>query len=153
MPLALRRDAHGRLMLTTADGREHAGVVPVRAFPLAAPGEGLSIVGPEGQELAWFDRHAELPEGAAALIAEELAQREFTPTIRQIRGVSTFSTPSTWDIATDRGDTTLVLKGEEDIRRLAGRALLIADAHGLRYRVEDVGALDKRSKRLLERFL
>lgn len=149
----LERDNYGRLVLVTAGGERHIGVMPVRAFPLAAPDEGLAIVSAEGRELAWIDRVADLAAASASLIADELTQREFTPTIERILSVSTFSTPSTWQIATDRGDTQLVLKGEEDIRRVGGGALLIADSHGLRFRVSDIAALDKRSKRLLERFL
>ena len=37
----LARNPHGRLVLTLADGTAHEGVTPVRAFPIAAPGEGL----------------------------------------------------------------------------------------------------------------
>ncbi|EFK97445.1 protein containing Region of unknown function DUF1854, partial [sediment metagenome] len=44
-------------------------------------------------------------------------------------------------------------KGEEDIRRLSGQALLVTDSHGIGYRIPDARALDKRSRRLLERFL
>ena len=62
-------------------------------------------------------------------------------------------TPSTWRVDTDRSATTLVLKGEEDIRRLGGRALLVTDSQGLQFRVADVAALDRHSKRLLGRFL
>jgi hypothetical protein len=149
----LERDGYGRLVFITAEHERHVGVLPVRAFPLAAPDEGLAIVSAEGRELAWIDRLADLSAAQASLIADELTQREFTPTITQIRSVSTFSTPSTWEVTTDRGDTRLVLKGEEDIRRIGGGALLIADSHGLRFRVQDIAALDKRSKRLLERFL
>ena len=48
----------------------------------------------------------------------------------------------------------LVLKGEEDIRRMRGRsALLIAASDGVQYTVRDTAALDKASLRLLERFL
>jgi hypothetical protein len=48
----------------------------------------------------------------------------------------------------------LVLKGEEDIRRLRGsRALLIAASDGVQYAIEDTNAFDKASRRLLERFL
>ena len=36
----LQRDAFGRLLLTDVDGVVHEGVVPVRAFPIAAPQEG-----------------------------------------------------------------------------------------------------------------
>ena len=57
--------------------------------------------------------------------------------------MSTFSTPSTWSVRTDRGDAQLVLKGEEDIRRPPASALLITDSHGVGYRIADARALDK----------
>ena len=153
-PLALARNAHGRLVLTLADGTAHEGVVPVRAFPIAAPGEGLSLVGSDGHELAWIDRLADLPAPVRTLIEEDLAVREFVPTIQRILSVSSFSTPSTWQVETDRGPSRLVLKAEEDIRRLAGRTrLLIAGSDGLQFLVPDSTALDRHSRRLLERFL
>ena len=152
--LPLHRNAHGRLVLTLPDGTEHAGVLPVRAFPIAAPGEGLSLVGSDGHELLWIERLADLAPAARALIEEELAVREFVPTIEKIIAVSGFSTPSTWTVQTDRGATQLVLKAEEDIRRLSGRTrLLITGSDGLQYKVPDTLALDRHSRRLLERFL
>ena len=149
----LERNPFARLVLTLADGAVHEGVVPVRAFPLAAPGEGISLVGIEGRELAWIPQLAELPAESRALIEEELAGREFVPTVRRIESVSSFSTPSTWSVATDRGATKFVLKGEEDIRRLADGALLIASAEGINFRVASRRGLDGHSRRLLERFL
>ena len=154
LSLRMHRDAHGRLALTLPDGTAHSGVLPVRAFPLAAPEEGLSLVGADGHELLWLDRLDDLPEPARTLVREELAVREFVPTISKIVKVSSFSTPSTWDVETDRGTTTLVLKAEEDIRRLRGRtALLIASASGVQYAIADSTSLDRASRRLLERFL
>ncbi|MBX3606525.1 MAG: DUF1854 domain-containing protein [Piscinibacter sp.] len=150
---ALHRDAHGRLVLRAADGSEHAGVLPVRAFPLSAPDGAISLVGPDGRERLWIDDPAALPADTRALLDAELARREFVPVIEQLVDVSTFSTPSTWQVRTDRGPTTLVLKGEEDIRRLDGGALLVTDSHGIGYRIADLRALDRRSRRLLERFL
>ena len=152
--IQLQRDAHGRLVLTLADGSKHAGVQPVRAFPIGAPSEGLSLLGQDGHERLWVERMADLPAPVRALIEDELAVREFSPEITRIHSVSSFSTPSIWQIATDRGDTQLTLKAEEDIRRLAGRTrLLIASAEGVQYRIADSGALDRNSQRLLERFL
>lgn len=151
--LQLTRDAHGRLVLTLPDGVQHVGVVPVRAFPLSDPDGALSLVGTDGRECAWITRLAELPTAPRTLLADELARREFAPVIEALLEVSTFTTPSTWTVRTDRGTTALVLKGEEDIRRLAGTALLITDSHGVGYRIADARALDKRSRRLLERFL
>ena len=150
----MHRDAHGRLALTLPDGTVHTGVLPVRAFPLAAPDEGLSLVGSDGHELLWLDRLDDLPTPARALVQEELAAREFVPTIQKILSVSSFSTPSSWEVETDRGTTTLVLKAEEDIRRLRSRtALLIASASGVQYAIADSTTLDRASRRQLERFL
>ena len=70
-----------------------------------------------------------------------------------MHAVSTFSTPSTWTVETDRGPTQFVLKGEEDIRRVGRAMLLIADSQGLQFVVRDLAALDRHSRRLLERFL
>jgi hypothetical protein len=86
------------------------------------------------------------------LIEEELAAREFMPVIEKITRVSTYATPSIWDIETDRGPTRIRLKGEEDIRRVAGNTLLIADSNGLQFLIKDSTALDKVSKKLLDRF-
>ena len=153
MGFALQRNAFGRLVLIDADSVAHDGVVPVRAFPIAAPDEGLSLLSAEGHELAWLDRPDDLPPAQRVLVEEELANREFVPQIRRLHAVSTFSTPSTWTVDTDLGATRFVLKGEEDIRRIGRTMLLIADSQGLQFMVRDLTALDRHSRRLLERFL
>jgi hypothetical protein len=149
---SLVRNRFGRLVFATADCVVE-GVVPVRAFPLAAPDEGIALVGGDGHEVAWFDDLAGLPAEARALIEAELASREFMPEIETIVAVSSFATPSTWQVTTDRGAASLVLKGEEDIRRLAGSALVIADSNGIQFLIRDSLALDRNSRRILDRFL
>ncbi|EXI75730.1 MAG TPA: DUF1854 domain-containing protein [Candidatus Accumulibacter phosphatis] len=149
----LRRNSFGRLELTDADGESHDGVVPVRAFPITASDDGLALVDPYGHELAWIDRLDSLPDDLRQLLEDELAGREFMPVIERIVGVGSFVTPSTWEVETDRGPTSFVLKGEEDIRRLASPALLIADSHGIQFLIRDRNALDQNSRRILDRFL
>lgn len=149
----LQRDSYGRLVLTAENGERHVGVTPVRAFPIAAPDEGLSLVSAEGHEVGWAERLSDLPDAPRALIEEELAAREFVPEIHRIVEVSGFICPSTWQVETNRGPAELTLKGEEDIRRLTRTRLLIADSHGIQFLVRDIGALDRQSKKLLDRFL
>ena len=151
--IAIERDAFGRLVLTANDGVRHIGIVPVRAFPLSAPGAGVSLVGSDGKEVMWIDRLDDVPPIARALLAQDLAVRDFAPTLLQLYTVSSFGVPSTWTVSTDRGATSFVLKAEEDIRRLEGGALLIASAHGVQFRIPDVKMLDRASRKLLERFL
>ena len=149
----LQRDTYGRLVLTTKNGEIHEGITPVRAFPIAAPGEGLSLVNYEGHEVAWIDQLTDLPAEIAQLIEDDLNSREFVPEIKRIVAVSSFSCPSTWQLHTDRGDAELILKGEEDIRRLSPPRLLIADANGIQFLVRDLTTLDRASRKLLDRFL
>ncbi|MEJ5999256.1 cyanophycin metabolism-associated DUF1854 family protein [Paucibacter soli] len=149
----LARNSFGRLVLTDAEGIEHVGVNPVRAHPISAPDEGVSLVGPDGHELAWIDRLSALPAAERELLESEFAAREFTPMVTRLKKVSTFSTPSLWTVETDRGEASFILKTEEDIRRLGEGRLLITTSHGLQFMVQDRFALDRHSKKLLERFL
>ncbi len=150
---SLIRNAAGRLALTSSDGKVHDGVFPVRAFPISAPAEGLSLIGENGHELAWVASLEALPTDTRSLIESELARCEFMPEIRSISHVSSFATPSTWQVETDRGDTELILKAEDHIRRLTHTSLLITDGYGVNFLVRDIDQLDNHSRKLLDRFL
>lgn len=148
----LTRNPFGKLVFTS--GTEiHEGVIPVHAFPISAPQEGISLVTSDGHELAWIECLGDMPDAARALLQEELASREFIPEIRRIRHVSSFATPSSWQVETDRGDTTFILKGEDDIRRLSHTALLVADSNDIHFLIRDTQSLDSHSRKLLDRFL
>jgi hypothetical protein len=153
----LTRNAFARLVLTTPEGMVHEGVVPVRAFALSAPDEGIALVDGQGRELWWLERLADCAPATRALIEEALAMRDFMPEILAIRKVSTYATPSHWQVDTDRGPTTLTLKSEDDIRRLKAtgqpNGLLIADSHGLQFLIRDRTQLDRTSQKFLSRFL
>lgn len=150
---SLSRNPAGRLVCTLPDGTRHSGVVPIRAFPLAAPDEGLALLNQEGHEVAWIERLSALSEETRSLIEAELSSREFMPELQRIETVSSYATPSTWTVSTSRGPTAFVLKGEEDIRRLPGNGLLIADNHGIQYLIRDRKNLDRHSRKILDRFL
>jgi hypothetical protein len=146
--MKLTRDDFGRLLL---DGE---AVTPVRAHPLSAPEEGISLLGTDGHERLWIPRLSELPAAERELVEGELQAREFHPVLQRLVAVSTFSTPSQWTVETDRGLLQFFLKSEEDIRRIGSEGrLVISSSHGLQLQVPDRWALDRASRRLLERFL
>jgi len=149
----LERNPFGRLVLTTLAGEVVEGVVPVRAFPIQSPDDGISLVHTDGHEVAWVDKLAEVPEPAQSLIREELRSREFMPTILSIESVTSFSTPCTWRVKTDRGDTSFVLRGDEDIRRVGPTILLVTDSHGIQFLIRDPATLSRDSRKILDRFL
>lgn len=149
----LQRDDFGRWTLTLSDGTLHTAVVAVRAFPVSDAQGGAALMDGEGHELVWVEQISQLDEPLRARLLQALNEREFLPEILQLQAVSSFATPSTWTVQTNRGTTQFLLKGEEDIRRLTGTVLLINDAHGVQYMIRDLTAMDRHSRKLLDRFL
>jgi hypothetical protein len=145
--------AQNKLVYTDQNGIEHTDVTPIRAYPISAPNEGISLINTEGHEVFWLAQWSDLPSPLQAILGRALQGRDFMPVIQQLISVSTFSTPSTWSVLTDHGPTELVLKAEEDIRRIPNGGLLIQDGSGVTYRVNSLQELDRTSRRLLDRFL
>jgi hypothetical protein len=143
----------GRWFYISAEGQQHDNVMAVRSFPVASPNEGIAIVDADGKELLWIAHLNALSEAVRAKILMAMNQREFMPEILKLYGVSGFIAPSTWDIETDRGRTKLLLKGEEDIRRLSGKVMLVTDGHGVQFLIRDMSQMDRQSRKLLDRFL
>lgn len=152
-PFQLSRNAFQQLVLINAAGERFEKVSPVRAFPIQSPSDGISLVQEDGKEVAWVEHLANLPDATRMLISEELEGREFMPEIERIEQVTSYATPCTWQVSTERGSTEFVLKGEEDIRRIGTTSLLIADSHGIHFLIRDMFNLDKHSRKILDRFL
>lgn len=147
----LNRNAFGRIILTrSANSTE---VVPVRAFPISDPAQGIALVDLNGHEQMWIDHLDNLPQPFRELIEVELASREFMPEIKRIIELSGFITPNTWVVETDRGKTDFVLKGEEAIRRLSPSSVMISDQYGIHFLISDLSKLDRHSRKLLDHFL
>jgi hypothetical protein len=149
----LSRNAFGKLVLTLPDGQRFEGVLPVRAFPIQSPENGIAMMSTDGHEAAWIGALSEQPQSVQDLVRDSLETREFMPEIQRIAAVSSFSTPCTWQVSTDRGDTSFVLRGEEDIRRLPGDTLLITDSHGIHFLIRDIKKLGRDSRKILDRFM
>jgi hypothetical protein len=149
----LQRNSFGQLVFTTAGGETHVDVEPARAFPISTPDEQISILSHNGHELMWISKLDELPAVTRQLVEEALESREFMPEIRRVTEVSGYATPCTWQVETDRGNTSLILNSEEDIRRLTGPSLLIIDSRGIQFLIRDRSSLDDTSRRILDRFL
>ena len=150
---SLAFDAFGKLVVTMADGSQHVGAVVARAFPIASPDQSISVLSAEGKELAWVENLNDLADNERDIATQALQGREFMPEILRLDGVNSFSTPSVWRVQTSRGPAQLVLKGEEDIRRLTVNRLIVADAHGVQFLIRDLPSLDRHTRKLLDRFL
>ena len=146
----LSRDEWNHLKLTDSAGHGYYDVSVVPLFPISASKQWVSIVSAEGEEIACLDSIQGLSASNILLLEEELALREFIPIIEKIVSVSGITEPCEWFVETNHGPTSFVLKTEEDVRRISAIALNITDANGIRYRVEDMKKLDKRSRAFVE---
>lgn len=146
-------DAWGRLVLIDAAGRRHVGVEPIRGFPISDPDHWIALVDEDGHEVAMVQDLDDLAPATRQLLEQELARREFVPRIDRIVRISRDTTPCDWEVETDRGRTTFTLDGVDQVRRLADDRVLVTDARGLRYQIQDTKALDSASRRYLDWFL
>jgi hypothetical protein len=151
--IGLSLDPWGRLVVTTDDGQRHAGVDPVRAFPIGDPSHWVSFCDDHGREVLCLRALEGLAPEARRLLEQELSLREFVPVIQRIVRVSGESTPCDWEVETDHGPTRFTLDTEDDIRRLGPHHVMITDSRKLRYQIPDTRAFDGHSRRLLERYI
>ena len=150
--IRLHRDSFGRLNVEIPGGDLIQDVAPVRAFPLSAPHEWVSLVRPDGSEVVAVRNLDSLAVEVRSILEEELSHREFVPVITKIVSAETRSTPLEWNVITDRGPTTFYLESDEDMRRLSPRSAIFVDTHGIRYLIKDFTALDSQSRRILSKF-
>lgn len=151
----LTRDDWGRLVMTFRENpdRRYIGVEPVRAFPIHDPMHWLIFLDSEGREIVCLESFDKLSEANRAMVDEELALREFMPAIERIVAIRGETTPSEWEVITDRGLTRFTLDNDDDVRQINPSRVIITDIRKLRYQVRDVARLDLFSRRALERYL
>ena len=150
---ALSHDAFGRLVLQDSAGVQHVGVEVVRCFPLTDHDHWISLCDAHGHELVLVHDLAELPAATREFLRQDLSRREFAPRIVRIKSRFTAADWSEWEVETDRGAARLRIKSEDDIRRLGPHRVLVIDAQGIRYLVEDSQRLDAHSRRILDHYL
>lgn len=153
LPITLRQDPWGRLVLVDESGATHCGVEAVRAFPFTDPERWIHIVSAEGEELAGIEHLGDLPLAERELVEASLRQREFRPRIERIRKAPPDGERARWDVRTDHGATRISLKGDEDVRGLGEHRYVVTDAQGVRYFIDDSRRLDATSRALLEEYL
>lgn len=150
---SLFRDPEGTLVFVDEGGRRVSGVEPVRMFPLTDPDRWISLCDADANELVCIEDLGSLPPEVREVVKEELAVREFLPIIKKIIKISTRSEPSQWQVETDRGETSFIVRDEDDVHRLGKGRMLVIDIHGTRYLIPDVYRLDSASRKSLAHFI
>ena len=150
----LTRSPAGSLRLVLGYRVGYARVTARRIRPLSDPDHYIALWAGDTEEIGMIRDPAALAPESAALVAEELERRYFTPVITQILNLQERFGIQRWHVDSTHGKLSFYVRGlHQNIRRMPPDRLLITDVRDNRYDIPDVAALDRRSLMHIERHL
>jgi hypothetical protein len=135
----------------SVQGKHYSNIVVVRAAPLTDPDHYISCLDENGREICMLENPAGLDSDSRRVLSEELDRRYLTSEIRGIHAARREAGACYFDAETSRGRREFVVQeSPETMRWLGDHRLLLIDVDGNRFEARDIGALDRRSARLLK---
>jgi hypothetical protein len=155
--IRIYRDEFNRLRLRF-DNPEGNGEPPevevVMGFPLTNSDHFVSLVevkdGKKDKEIGMIEDIRKLDSKSRKILKAELKRAYFMPKIMKINRLKEYHGVMKFDVETERGRREFETRYKEDIRRLSGGRVVIKDADGNRYEIEDYRKLDQRSINLID---
>jgi hypothetical protein len=144
-----------RLCAQIDDERSVVGVKPVWAAPLSRPGQYLSILDPKGEDIAMLiEPQTQLSSASWQAVQTEIRRRDLTSHVSRIVSAREDNGAAYFSVETDRGDRDFVCTNLSTNAIWFGEnRLLLLDAEGNRFEIEDIVGLDARSRALIEGIL
>lgn len=146
----IERNDFEELVVKLPDGTSHTDVEPVLTFPLTAANRYISLLDSEANELGMIQDIKHLPKESQSILTTELRRRYFMPKITKIHFLEGEFGVTKWIVETNRGEVEFGLKTRYDVVTLESGQVLIKDADGNRYEIENYHRLDPKSLALLE---
>jgi hypothetical protein len=84
------------------------------------------------------------------VLADEMNRAYFVPKIVRLHDIEDAHGAARWEVETDRGYRVFDVRDREDVRVVRKTRVLLQDADGNRFEIEDLTTLDERSQRLLD---
>lgn len=132
-------------------GGDVVRVKPVRMFPISNPNRYILLVKESGEEVGFIRDLGEVGRENRRKLREALGRGYFIPSITRINELRYRFHVLYFDVETDRGATKFEVRDRtENLNLLPGGKMVAEDADGNRYVIEDVSALDPRSRALLD---
>ena len=144
-------DDFRRLHVQVEGGEDHVDVRPARVFPVSGAAGYISFLDADDREVALLRNPEDLDPDSRRNLEEALARAYFVPRIGRIYSIEDSHGAARWEVETDCGYRVFDVRDREDVRVLGGRRLLLQDADGNRFEVEDIEQLDDRSRRLIDK--
>ncbi len=149
--LRLARRADGQLW-ATLDGEESAVRVR-RAFPWSEPARYVSLRDARDGEFAFVPDPATLDPVSRQVLEAALASAGFVFVVTAVHEIREEIEIRSWRVEMRQGVRTFQTRLDDWPHALPGGGLLIRDVAGDLYRIDDLAALDERSRELLWAFV
>jgi len=85
------------------------------------------------------------------LLQEKLEKAYFIPIIKKVKDIQYDFRKPIWYVETDRGDMSFEVRSRRDANYISSNRVVIKDANGNKYEINDYNALDAESKEMIER--
>ena len=148
--VSITRNAFAELVVQLPDGTTHTKVEPVRSFPISETVRYITLLDSEGNEIGIVEDVRKLTPQSRDVLMEELQKRYFMPKITKINSLDGQFGVTQWDVETTQGDVEFGMRTRYDIVTLENGRVLIKDADGNRYEIENYNKLDPKSIALLQ---
>lgn len=132
-------------------GTTYDGLKPFRPFPITAPWF-IMLIDREGKPAATIRNINELPHEERIKLDKILLTLYFIPKVKKILSLDTSGDEFKWVLETDRGVVDIRTRGRHSLMRVGSRVVII-DSSDMIYEIEDLNALDKKSKALIEEII
>ena len=136
----------------SVDGEESHNVRPRCTFPLSGKADYVSFVNEDDKEVLLLARPQELDKESRKALDAALERVYYVARILRVDAVTERMGVSHWEVKTDRGYAMFeVVDRTRHIRKLPGDRVMIVDADGNRFEIENVAELDDRSQAFVRR--
>ena len=146
----IARNPFEELIVELPDGTSHTKVEAIRSFPLTDSNKYITLLDSEGEEIGIIQDVKQLSRESADTLLSELQKRYFMPKITKILELEGEFGVTRWVVETNRGPVTFGMRTRYDVVSLENGRVLIKDADGNRYEIENYHHLDPESIALLE---
>ena len=123
-------------------------VVPERPFPISYP-EFVILKDSKGDDICSIKDIRKLDDKSRASLEKLLDTLYFIPKILKIIRLEATGDRFEWETETERGKRSFTTRGRRSILFL-GNKMVITDTDDNLYQVEDIGALDEKSRKIIQ---
>jgi hypothetical protein len=148
----------GALHVTVLNERIYGGVYAAYAFPVAHPGEFISLIQTGSDrtevEVGVIRRLSDFPEDQAQLIRKALQRRYFLHTIHRINQIGWKHGMLRLDVETDKGGIEFLMHWKQDRAvDYGGRGKVLIDVSENQYVIPDMQKLTARERQDFTRYI